>query len=157
DEVATLLERASAASPSQDAIIAVVDRGGRILGVRVEAEVDAGLQADPQKLAFAIDGAVAKARTAALFSSSSPGPLTSRTVRFISQSTVTQREVESSPTHADPAYRGPGFVAPIGVGGQFPPEIPFTPQVDLLGIERQSRDSRVHAGADGQLQTADDF
>jgi uncharacterized protein GlcG (DUF336 family) len=155
-EVATLLQRASAASPSEDAIIAVVDRAGRILGVRVEAGVDAALQADPQQLAFAIDGAVAKARTAAFFSSSA-APLTSRTVRFISQSTVTQREVQSSPTHADPTYRGPGFVAPIGVGGQFPPEIPFTPQVDLLGIERQSRDSRVHAGADGQLQTADDF
>lgn len=156
DEVATLLERASAASPSRDAIIAVVDRAGRILGVRVEAEVDAALQADPERLAFAIDGAVAKARTAAFFSSGT-GPLTSRTVRFISQSTVTQREVQSSPTHPDPAFRGPGFVAPIGVGGQFPPEIPFTPQVDLLGIERQSRDSQVHAGADGQLQTADDF
>jgi hypothetical protein len=35
-EVATLLERASAATSSNDAIIAVVDRSGRILGVRVE-------------------------------------------------------------------------------------------------------------------------
>lgn len=155
-EVATLLERASAVTSSSDAIIAVVDRAGRILGVRVEADVDASLQADPDRLAFAIDGAVAKARTAAFFSSGQ-GPLTSRTVRFISQSTVTQREVESSPTHFDPRYRGPGFVAPIGVGGQFPPEIPFTPQVDLLGIERQSRDSQVHAGSDGVLGTADDF
>ncbi|TVP98952.1 MAG: hypothetical protein EA381_11105 [Planctomycetaceae bacterium] len=155
-EVAVLLDRASAASPSRDGIIAVVDRAGRILGVRVEAEVAASLQADPDKLAFAIDGAVAKARTAAFFSSNS-APLTSRTVRFISQSTVTQREVESAPVHADPRFRGPGFVAPIGVGGQFPPEIPFTPQVDLLGIERQSRDSRFHAGEDGVLGTADDF
>jgi uncharacterized protein GlcG (DUF336 family) len=155
-EVETLLERASAATPSRDAIIAVVDRAGRILGVRVEADVAAELQGNADKLAFAIDGAVAKARTAAFFSSNA-APLTSRTVRFISQSTVTQREVESSPIHTDARFRGPGFVAPIGVGGQFPPEIPFTPQVDLLGIERQSRDSRVHAGADGVLQTADDF
>lgn len=155
-EVAVLLDRASAASASQDAIIAVVDRAGRILGVRVEAGVSPALQADPAKLAFAIDGAVAKARTAAYFSSNA-APLTSRTVRFISQSTVTQREVESAPDHIDPRFRGPGFVAPIGVGGQFPPEIPFTPQVDLLGIERQSRDSRFHAGEDGVLGTADDF
>jgi uncharacterized protein GlcG (DUF336 family) len=155
-EVTTLLNRASAVTPSEDAIIAVVDRAGRILGVRVEAGVDAALQADPVKLAFAIDGAVAKARTAAFFSSGA-APLTSRTIRFISQSTVTQREVESSPTAADPRYAGPGFVAPIGVGGNFPPEIPFTPQVDLLGIEHQSRDSKRHAGIDGLLGTGDDF
>jgi len=155
-EVQTLLERASAATPSRDAIIAVVDRAGRILGVRVEADAAAALAGNADKLAFAIDGAVAKARTAAFFSSNA-APLTSRTVRFISQSTVTQREVESSPLHIDTRFQGPGFVAPIGVGGQFPPEIPFTPQVDLLGIERQSRDSQTHAGADGQLKTADDF
>ena len=155
-EVETLLERASAATPSRDAIIAVVDRAGRILGVRVEADAAANFDGKLDKLAFAIDGAVAKARTAAFFSSNA-APLTSRTVRFISQSTVTQREVESSPVNDDPRFRGPGFVAPIGVGGQFPPEIPFTPQVDLLGIERQSRDSQKHAGADGELQTLDDF
>ncbi|MEX0818420.1 MAG: hypothetical protein WD070_02470, partial [Pirellulaceae bacterium] len=156
DEVAALLDRASHVTASQDAIIAIVDRSGRILGVRVESEVSPALQADPDKLAFSVDGAVAKARTAAFFSSNQ-GPLTSRTVRFISQSTVTQREVESSPTAADPRFRGPGFVAPIGVGGQFPPEVAFTPQVDLLGIEHQSRDSQVHAGADGALDTMDDF
>jgi len=154
-EVQTLLERASAATPSRDAIIAVVDRAGRILGVRVEADAAAAFEGNADKLAFAIDGAVAKARTAAFFSSNA-APLTSRTVRFISQSTVTQREVESSPTHGDARFRGPGFVAPVGVGGQFPPEIPFTPQVDLLGIERQSRDSQTHAGADGLLKTLDD-
>lgn len=155
-EVATLLERASRASASTDAIIAVVDRSGRILGVRVEAGVSAAIQGDPDKLAFAIDGAVAKARTAAFFSNNA-APLTSRTIRFISQSTVTQREVESSPINADPRYVGPGFVAPIGVGGQFPPAVRNTPQVDLLGIERQSRDSQFHAGANGILGDADDF
>lgn len=156
-DVAVLLDRASAASPSDDAIIAVVDRSGRILGVRVEAGVATEVTTDDDRLAFAIDGAVAKARTAALFSSNA-APLTSRTIRFISQSTVTQREVEAAPNHPDPRYRGPGFVAPIGVGGRFPPEIPFTPQVDLLGIERQSRDSQwLAAGADGLFGTADDI
>ncbi|KAA5543720.1 hypothetical protein FYK55_11050 [Roseiconus nitratireducens] len=156
NEVETLLSRASMATASDDAIIAIVDRSGRILGVRVEDGVSPAVTSDAETLAFAIDGAVAKARTAAFFSSNA-APLTSRTVRFISQSTVTQREVESSPTDADPAYRGPGFVAPIGVGGHFPPEVDYTPQVDLFAIEHQSRDSRRHAGADGTKGTADDF
>lgn len=155
-EVETLLRRASQASASRDAIIAVVDRSGRILGVRLEADVSATLKSDPARLAFAVDGAVAKARTAAFFSSNQ-GPLTSRTIRFISQSTVTQREVESSPGNADPRYAGPGFVAPIGVGGHFPPEVPFTPQVDLFAIEHQSRDSRTLSGTDGIRGTADDL
>ncbi len=155
-EVETLLKRASQASASHDAIIAVVDRTGRILGVRVEADVDSTLKADSAKLAFAIDGAVAKARTAAFFSSNA-APLTSRTIRFISQSTITQREVESSPGNTNPLFRGPGFVAPIGVGGHFPPEIAFAPQVDLFAIEHQSRDRQLlSTGPDEVAGTADD-
>ncbi len=152
DDVKTLLNRASQASNSNDAIIAVVDRSGRILGVRVEAGV---ANMDAKTRAFAIDGAVAKARTAAFFSSNA-APLSSRTIRFISQSTVTQREVESSPGNANPQYQGPGFVAPIGVGGHFPPEVPFTPQVDLFAIEHQSRDSELLNGLDGDRSTASD-
>lgn len=155
DDVKTLLKRASQASPSNDAIIAVVDRTGRILGVRVEDQVAANFAGNPDGLAFAIDGAVAKARTAAFFSSNA-APLTSRTIRFISQTTVTQREVQSSPLNADPNFRGPGFVAPIGVGGHFPPEIAFTPQVDLFAIEHQSRDRQLLAGADDVFGTPDD-
>jgi len=155
-DVETLLTRASMATQSQDAIIAIVDRSGRILGVRVEAGVNAALQGNAEKLAFAIDGAVAKARTAAFFSSNS-APLTSRTIRFISQSTNTQREVESWPMATDDRYSGPGLVAPIGVGGHFPPQTNFTPQVDLFAIEHQSRDSQTHAGADGVKGTGDDF
>ena len=55
-DVETLLDRASAATPSTDAIIAVVDRTGAILGVRTESDF-AGMTAT--QLAFAIDGAVA--------------------------------------------------------------------------------------------------
>lgn len=190
-EVETLLARAAAASKSEDAIIAVVDRGGQILGVRVEqgvldaidavvnggngnSMIDPG-SAEEETLVYAIDGAVAKARTAAYFANGttesrptpeSPaggptaGPLTSRTVRFISQSTVTQREVQSNP-NADPVLeatlRGPGFVAPIGIGGHFPPAIAHTPQVDLFGIEHSNRDSIVHPGEDGIKGTADDI
>ena len=105
-------------------------------------------------LDFAIDRAVSKARTAAFFSSGDPtnvdghsplgtvGPLTTRTVRFISQSTVTQREVESNPNipDLDSSLRGPGFVAPIGLGGHFPPEVRHTPPVDLFAIEHTNRD-----------------
>ncbi len=155
-DVNTLLDRASAATRSDDAIIAVVDRNGTILGVRVEAGVDAGLQGDDKALAFAIDGAVAKARTAAFFSSNA-APLTSRTIRSLSQSTMTQRVVEASPVAVDARYEGPGFVAPIGVGGKFPPEVNFTPQVDLFAIEHQSRDSQRHSGGDQIKGNLDDF
>ncbi|MCH8922165.1 MAG: heme-binding protein [Planctomycetes bacterium] len=151
-EVEALLRRAAAASASEDAIIVVVDRGGHILGVRAEADVLAAIP-DTATLVFAIDGAVAKARTAAFFSNGDPingtrTPLTSRTIRFISQSTITQREVESNPNSAVATIRGPGLVAPIGLGGHFPPEIDFTPPVDLFAIEHSNRDSIVSPGPD---------
>ena len=165
-DVETLLDRASAATRSDDAIIAVVDRNGTILGVRVEAGVNVTAPspsgttptdaANESQLAFAIDGAVAKARTAAFFSSNE-APLTSRTVRSLSQSTMTQREIEASPTSELGEFQGPGFVAPIGVGGKFPPEVDFTPQVDLFAIEHQSRDSQRYSGADLIKGNADDF
>lgn len=159
-EVEQLLRRAEAASASNDAIIAVVDRNGQILGVRVESGVPIN-PLDTSTLVFAIDGAVAKARTAALFSNGdiqrgSVGPLTSRTVRFISQSTITERMVESNPNSLDPNVRGPGFVAPIGIGGHFPPSVAHTPLVDLVAIEHTNRDSLVHPGPDLIKGTADD-
>src|SRR5437868_2452259 len=125
--------RSSAAPASNDGIIAIVDRNGRILGVHVEGGVDPGLLANPASLTFAIDGAVAKARTGAFFGNNQ-APLTSRTIQFISQSTITEREVNSNPDITDPnsTERGPGFVAPVGIKGHFPPRVPFTPQVDLF-------------------------
>jgi uncharacterized protein GlcG (DUF336 family) len=157
-DVETLLNRASMATTSQDAIIAVVDRAGRILGVRAEQDVLNMYAGRPDDLVFAIDGAVSKARTAAFFSNNQ-APLTSRTVRFISQSTITQREVESNPNILDPdsIRRGPGFVAPIGTGGHFPPMVANTPLVDLLMIEHQSRDGSKLPGLDGIKGTADDL
>ena len=154
-DVEALLRRAAAASASNDAIIAIVDREGDILGVRVEGGVTI---VDPQTLVFAIDGAVAKARTGAFFSNST-APLTSRTIRFISQSTITEREVESNPSIQDPnsTIRGPGFVAPIGVGGHFPPGVQNTPHVDLFRIEHTNRDSIIHPGPDSIKGTADDI
>ena len=187
-EVTTLLDRASAATSSNDAIIAVVDRGGQILGVRVEPGVVAAIDdvgnitsagngngaidpgtAEEETLVFAIDGAVAKARTAAFFSNGDPAngtlaPLTSRLVHFVSQSTVTEREINSNPnvdgtslaTALASTDRGPGFVAPMGLGGHFPPGVRFTPPVDLFAIEHTNRDSIEHPGADGVRGTADD-
>jgi uncharacterized protein GlcG (DUF336 family) len=148
-EVEMLLARATRATDRTDAIIAIVDRGGQILGVHVEADVNM----DPATLVFAIDGAVAKARTAAFFSNDQAA-LTSRTVRFISQSTIIQREVEANPNESDPTVRGPGFVAPIGLGGHFPPDVLHTPHVDLFAIEHTNRDSVVHPGPDRIRQTA---
>ena len=142
-EVEALLDRASAATRSEDGIIAVVDRTGQILGVRVEAGV---VTSD---LGFAIDGAVAKARTGAFFSNGQ-AILTSRTVSHISQSTNTQREVEANPASADPRVNGPGFVAPVGVGGQFPPGILRQPLVDLFAIEHTNRVG-VMSGPGGTL------
>lgn len=140
DDVAELLRRAAAASASDDAIIAIVDRGGAILGVRVESGVSPNLTGDPSQFVFAVDGAVAKARTGAFFGNDQ-APLTSRTIQIISQSTMVERVIESNPNVADPESPeyGPGFVAPVGIKGHFPPNISFTPQVDLFLIEHTNR------------------
>jgi uncharacterized protein GlcG (DUF336 family) len=156
-EVDVLLKRASAATRTSDAIIAVVDRNGRILGVWVEGGVSPLITGNDERLTFAVDGAVAKARTGAFFANNQ-APLTSRTVQFISQSTITQREVESDPNITDPnsPLRGPGFVAPVGLGAHFPPNIAQTPPVDLFAIEHTNRDSIVNPGPDRIKGTADD-
>lgn len=158
-EVETLLRRAAVATASDDAIIAIVDRGGNLLGVLAEAGVDPAIFADLDTTVFAIDGAIAKARTAAFFANDT-APLTSRTIQYISQTTITEREVNSNPNvdNADPdsILRGPGFVAPIGVKGHFPPGVALTPQVDLFAIEHTNRDSVLHPGADHLKGTADD-
>jgi uncharacterized protein GlcG (DUF336 family) len=158
DEVQTIIQRASAASASNDAIIVVSDRNGRILGVRVESGVARELQSDTAKLVFAVDGAYAKALTAAYFANNQ-APLTSRTVQFIAQSTITDREVNSNPNITDPnsTVRGPGFVAPVAANGHFPPGIAFTPQVDLFQIEHTNRDQSVAPGPDRIIGTADDI
>lgn len=156
-EVGAFLNRAAAASGSHDAVIAIVDRNGRILGVRVESGVAAELTSQDALLAFAVDGAVAKARTGGFFGNNE-APLTSRTIQYISQSTITEREVNSNPNITDPnsTVRGPGFVAPIGIRGHFPPNVPFTPQVDLFAIEHTNRDGIYGPGADRIIGTADD-
>jgi uncharacterized protein GlcG (DUF336 family) len=144
-DVNQLLDRAAAATPGDNAIVALVDRNGDIVGVRVEGNVSPLVTGNLQTLTFAIDGAVAEARTGAFFANTQ-APLTSRTVEFISQSTITQREVDSSPDITDqnsPQY-GPGLVAPVGIGGHFPPRIAFTPQVDLFEIELTNRESGVN-------------
>jgi uncharacterized protein GlcG (DUF336 family) len=140
-EVLALMDRAQSASAYNDAIIAVTDRNGNILGVRVESGVSTAITGNLQNYVFAIDGAVALARSGALFGNNQ-SPLTSRTVEFISQSTITQREVDSNPDVANQnstAY-GPGYVAPIGIGGHFPPNVNNTPQVDLFEIEQTNRE-----------------
>ena len=158
-EVGQLLSRAAAATASDNAIIAVVDRNGTILGVRVEGGVNAALLADPVTRDFAINGAVAEARTGALFGNDT-APLTSRTIQEISQTTITQREVESDPNLAavpiTSPLSGPGFVAPIGTGGHFPPNVFNTPQVDLFGIEHTNRDSYVANGVGFATRFDDD-
>lgn len=148
-EVDTLLQRASAATPSNDAIIAIVDRNGTILGVRAEQDVLDTIT-DDATLAFAIDGAVSKARTAAFFANDT-APLTSRTVRNLSQTTILEREIEANPNNpamTDVTVQGPGFVAPIGIGGHFPADVLHTPPVDLFDIEASNRDSEEIAGRD---------
>lgn len=143
-DVQTILQRAAAASSLDGAIIAVTDRNGTILGVRVESGVAPQITQDKTNLVFAIDGAVSLARTGAYFANDR-APLTSRTVQDISQTTITQREVQSSPdvpydNGASTVY-GPGFVAPVGLKGHFPPGYQFQPQVDLYDIEATNRDT----------------
>src|SRR5882724_5819072 len=100
-QVQVLLQRAAAATSADSAIVAVVDRAGNILGVRVEGNVSTAVTGNTNVLDFSIDGAVSLARTAAFFSSNAD-PLTSRTIQFISQSTITQREVNSYTFNTDP-------------------------------------------------------
>jgi uncharacterized protein GlcG (DUF336 family) len=152
-EVQQLLRRAAAASAHTDAIIAIVDRQGNILGVRVEAGVAPQITGNATNLVFAIDGAVAEARTGAFFANDQ-APLTARTVQFISQSTITRREVNSNPDLLNPNSPrfGPGFVAPVGLGGHFPPRVNDTPPVDLFAIEHTNRDSLLHPGPNGIKQ-----
>ena len=147
-DVNTLLDRAAAATASDNAIVAVVDPGGNNMGVRVEGNVSTAITGDNEKLVFSIDGALAEARTGAMFANNQ-APLTSRTVENISQSTMTQREVQSDPNIPDPnsAARGPGFVSPIGKKAHFPARIQFTPQVDLFEIEHTNRDSIISPGS----------
>ena len=143
-DVSALLQRAAAAAGVNNAIIAVVDRNGTILGVRVESGVSTEITNNTVNKVFAIDGAVSLARTGAYFGNDQ-APLTSRTIQEISQTTVTQREVKSNPDvpsdNGNSTLYGPGFVAPVGIKGHFPPGIMFTPQVDLYDIESTNRDS----------------
>ena len=143
-DVNALLQRAAAAADVNGAIIAVVDRNGTILGVRVESGVSPEITGNTTNLVFAVDGAVSLARTGAYFGNDA-APLTSRTIQQISQSTITEREVNSNPNVTDPngdsTLYGPGLVAPVGIKGHFPPGIMFTPQVDLFDIETTNRDS----------------
>ncbi len=142
-DVKTLLERAAASVGVNNAIIAVVDRNGSILGVRVESGVSPAITGNTVNKVFAIDGAVSLARTGAYFGNDA-APLTSRTIQQISQTTITQREVQSNPDvpslNGNSTVYGPGFVAPVGIKGHFPPGIQFTPQVDLYDIESTNRD-----------------
>jgi hypothetical protein len=101
DDVNLLLQRAAAASASSDGIFVVVDRNGQILGVRAESGVDPNITGNMQNLVFAVDGAYAKALTAAYFANDQ-APLTSRTIQTLSESTITEREVNSNPSVTDP-------------------------------------------------------
>ncbi len=144
-EVQMIINRAVAANARQDAIVVVVDRMGDFLGVRVGPGVSPAITGNITNLVFAIDGAAAEARTGAFFGNAN-APLTSRTIQFISQTTMTAREINSNPDIFDlnSPLRGPGFVAPIGSGGHFPPRVQNTPPVDLFGIEFTNRDSILH-------------
>src|SRR5262249_34391584 len=109
------------------------------------------------RLIYAIDGALSEARTAAFFANNQ-APLTSRTVQFIAQSAISEREVDSDPSipDANSPLRGPGFVAGVGSKSHFPPGVPYTPQVDLSQIEHTNRDSIINPGPDGIKGTGDD-
>ncbi len=147
-DVQALLQRAAAATSLNSAIIAVVDRNGTILGVRVESGVSPDITDNVANKVFAIDGAVSLARTGAYFANDTAN-LTSRLVQEISQTTITQREVDSNPDVPDPngdsTVYGPGYVAPVGKKGHFPPGYQFQPQVDLYDIEGTNRDEISNA------------
>ena len=62
--------------------------------------------------------------------------------------------MNSNPSITDPnsTLRGPGYVAPVSVGGHFPPNIANTPQVDLFQIEGTNRDTAFSPGTPYALQ-----
>jgi uncharacterized protein GlcG (DUF336 family) len=157
-DVQTLLDRAARLTPGDNAIVTIVDRGGNLLGVRVEGNVSTAITGNTEKLVYSVDGSLAEARTGAFFASNQ-GPLTSRTVQDIAQSTITQSEVQSDPNITDPnsPLRGPGFVAPIGLKAHFPPRVEHTPTVDLFEIEHTNRDSIIHTGANGIRGSSEDI
>ena len=159
-EVETCWPARPARRAREDAIIAIVDRGGRILGVRMEQGV---LDNIPDMLTrvFAIDGAVAKARTAAFFANNQ-APLTSRTIRSLSQSTITRargriesdgarsarclRRIRSSMPTRSRARSARASSRRSASAAIFRRTSPHTPPVDLFNIELQSRDGLTHAG-----------
>ncbi|MBI3210796.1 MAG: heme-binding protein, partial [Candidatus Solibacter usitatus] len=104
------------------AIIAIVDRGGRVLGVRVESGVAANIRNDPVMLTFAVDGALAEARTGAFFSHNQAA-LSSRTVRTLSRENFP--EAPNQPAAAlfgiENTNRGCGFNAPFLAEKDLPP------------------------------------
>ncbi len=156
EEVANILKRAAAATAANDGIIVITDQNGTLLGLRIEGGVSPLITANTANLVFAVDGALAKARTGAFFGNNQ-SPLTSRLVQFISQTPMPQRVVDSYPNALNPTLQGPGFVAPVSIAGHFPPNIKFTPQVDLFAIEYTNRDSILHPGPDGTKGTGDDI
>jgi uncharacterized protein GlcG (DUF336 family) len=108
-DVANLIQAAATSVDSETMAIAVVDRGGVVLGVYDKAGVTPG-QTDIGNYGVAVDVndlAVALARTGAYFSNDQ-APLSSRTVRFIS-------------------------------GIHFPPGVANAPTADLYGIENTNR------------------
>ncbi len=70
-----------------------------------------------------------------------------------------QQEVQGNPNITDPnsTIRGPGFVAPIGLGAHFPADVTYTPLVDLFAIEHTNRDSFSNPVQDNIKGTADDI
>ena len=143
-EVNTLLQRATAADPTNNAIIAVVDRGGRVLGVRVENGRRPGDHRQHREPRLRRRRGPRRGPHRGLLRQR-PGPADLADDSGHQPETITQREIESNPSITDPnsTLRGPGFVAPVGTKGHFPPGVPFTPQVDLFAIEHTNRDSNL--------------
>ena len=108
-DVDNVVRAAAAATSTQTAVIAVVDRAGNVLAIfrKPGALVTAMAMGNFKTLLRAEDVAVGLARTGAFFSNDQ-APLTSRTVRFIS-------------------------------GVHFPPGVNDTQNADLYGIENTNR------------------
>ena len=141
-EVNQLLDRASAAVPDQTGIIAVVDRDGRILGVRVEDGVSPPITGNTRTWSSP-STAPSPRRGPARSSPTTRRPLTSRTIQNISQSTITQREVESNPSITDPnsTSRARASWPRSASRATSRRASSYTPQVDLFQIEQTNRDS----------------
>ena len=157
-DVEILLERAARASASEDAIIAVVDRNGPILGVRVEAGVSPAITGEHRDARLRHRRRPGQGPHRRLLRQQ-PGPadLADDPVHQPDDDDPARDRVEPEHHRPELAPARARLRRPDRHEGALPARVMFTPQVDLFAIEHTNRDSIISPGADRIRGTADDI